>query len=108
MQSTHHTGEGEGESRREKRGRATGQRETGPLTHSETHSHTRTYGSRRTHAAPTGRDFYRGSGTNVGLAVLGCSKVGSLLSLSGGAVTLGDVGVSGVSFQTPAKSDCCV
>lgn len=68
----------------------------------------RTNGSRRTHAAPTGRDFYRGSGTNVGLAVLGCSKAGSLLSLSGGAVTLGDIGVSGVSFQTPAKSDCCV
>lgn len=88
------TREGEGESKREKRGRASGQR----LVHTHTHSHTHTHnGSRRTRAgqyvaaAPTCQDFHRASGTNRGLTGLGCFKGGSLLILSGGGVTLGDV-----------------
>lgn len=38
MQSTHHTREGEGESRREKRGRATGQRLVRTRTQTRTHT----------------------------------------------------------------------
>lgn len=105
MQSTHHTREGEGESRREKRGRATGQRLV--RTHTDTHTHgsSRTRAGRYVAAGPTRRDFRRRSGTNGGLTVLGCFKAEAFLSYQVAASLRGTFGVSGVSFQTPAKSD---
>lgn len=71
-----------------------------------THAHTPAAAAagRYVAAAPTGRDFYRGSGTNAGLAaVLGCSKAGSHLILSGGGVTPGDVWSVGGEFPDSGK-----
>lgn len=102
MQSTHHTGEGEGE----KRGRATGQREAGPYTLSETHTRKQQpQDSRRTvcGSSTNWSGFYRGSGTSAGLAALGSSKAGSLLILSGGGVTPGDVWSVGGEFPDSGK-----